>query len=115
MLGWLVAKPLRHITMLSDLTTPEAVALGPLIQRVAAALGQVLRPEKVYSVLFSEQREFSHIHFHLIPRPADLPTELRGPGVFRLLERARIDGNLADPSHAAAVAARISALLRSNG
>jgi diadenosine tetraphosphate (Ap4A) HIT family hydrolase len=107
MLGWLVAKPLRHVTLLSDLTNSEAAGLGPLLQRIAAALQKVLEPAKVYSLLFAEQQGFSHIHFHLIPRAVDLPSELHGPAIFQLMQRASVEGNLADPIQAAAVAARI--------
>lgn len=112
MLGWLVAKPLRHVTLLADLTTLEAAALGPLLRRIAGALHQVLRPAKVYSVLFAEQEGFSHIHFHLIPRPDNLPKELRGSAVFQLMAKAQREGNLAEPIEAARIAERIAQAMR---
>lgn len=107
MIGWLVVKPIRHVTLLSDLAGSEAAALGPLLQRTAAALHEVMKPAKVYSVLFAEQEGFSHIHFHLIPRAADLPVDVRGPAVFQLMARAHLEGNLGDPLDAATVVARI--------
>ncbi len=113
MLGWLVVKPLRHITSLADLTDSEAAALGPLLRRITAALHQVLRPAKVYSVLFAEQEGFAHVHFHLIPRATNLPTDLRGPAVFQLMAKARAEGNLADPLEAGRVAARVTEAMAS--
>ncbi len=107
MLGWLIAKPLRHVTSLAELTDSETSALGPLLRRIAGALDQVLRPVKVYSVLFAEAEGFAHIHFHLIPRATNLPAELRGPAVFQLMAKAHAEGNLADPLEAARVVARI--------
>lgn len=112
--GWLVLKPLRHVTSFADLTTPEAAAFGPLVHRVTQALTQVVRPAKVYVCLFAEMEGFAHIHFHLIPRGHDVPPEARGPGIFKWLARAGVEGNLVDPNEAASIAIRVAALLRTD-
>jgi diadenosine tetraphosphate (Ap4A) HIT family hydrolase len=44
--------------------------------------------QKTYVVQFAEAEGFSHVHFHVLPRPADLPAEHRGPRVFGLLGAA---------------------------
>jgi diadenosine tetraphosphate (Ap4A) HIT family hydrolase len=43
---------------------------------------------KTYVVAFGEAQGFSHLHFHVVPRMAELAEDLRGPGVFALLGRA---------------------------
>lgn len=83
--GWLVLVPRRHVTALADLTDAEAAGLGSWQVRLSRALHAVLRCEKTYVAQFAEAEGFSHVHFHLIPRAADLPPELRGPRVFQLL------------------------------
>jgi len=103
--GWLVLKPLRHVEALSDLSMEEAATFGPLIQRITAVLRAVLQPAKIYLCQFSEAEGFAHIHFHLIPRTTDMPTELRGPAVFDLLSTTRREGrNLASPQEAERIA-----------
>ncbi len=42
--------------------------------------------QKEYSVFFAEMPRFSHVHFHIVPRAADLPAELRGGRVFAFLK-----------------------------
>jgi diadenosine tetraphosphate (Ap4A) HIT family hydrolase len=37
---------------------------------------------------FAEAEGFSHVHFHIMPRPAELARELRGRRIFRLLGAA---------------------------
>lgn len=103
--GWLVLKPLRHIEALGDLSTGEATTFGPLVQRISAALSAAVQPAKVYLCQFSEAQHFAHLHFHLIPRAADLPTERRGPAVFELLSITRGEGrDLAPPEEAERIA-----------
>ncbi|HET8599159.1 MAG TPA: hypothetical protein VFL99_02455 [Segeticoccus sp.] len=40
---------------------------------------------KSYVAQFAEAEGFAHTHFHLIPRPADLAEDRRGPNVFGYL------------------------------
>jgi diadenosine tetraphosphate (Ap4A) HIT family hydrolase len=83
--GWLVVVPRRHVTSLDELTPEEAADLGPLLSRVTAAMRSVLGCEKSYVALFAEAEGFAHVHFHVVPRQADLPADLRGPRIFGLL------------------------------
>jgi diadenosine tetraphosphate (Ap4A) HIT family hydrolase len=110
MIGWLVLKPLRHVEAIADLTSDEAEALGPLLQRITRAVTEVLAPEKVYVVMLGEA--VAHIHFHLVPRAHEVPEERRGPAVFSLLEEAHTTGrNLADVKEAERIALAIKARL----
>lgn len=111
--GWLVLKPLRHIEALGDMNLEEAATFGPLVQSISAALQAVIHPAKVYLCQFSEAEHFTHIHFHLIPRAADLPTERRGPAVFQLLSVTRREGSdLASPEEAERIALAVRERLR---
>lgn len=84
--GWLVLVTRRHVDSLADLRSEEAAALGGWQQRASAALKAVLGCERTYVVMFGEQPGF-HLHLHVVPRPAELPPEQRGPGIFALLGR----------------------------
>jgi diadenosine tetraphosphate (Ap4A) HIT family hydrolase len=83
--GWLVLMPRRHVTAIADLTDSEARLLGTWQVRLSRALQQVLGCQKTYVAQFAEAEGFSHVHFHVVPRPPDLPRELRGPRIFQLL------------------------------
>jgi diadenosine tetraphosphate (Ap4A) HIT family hydrolase len=83
--GWLVVLPRRHVLALDELTPAEAVGLGPVLRAVTAALRAVTGCEKTYVALFAEAEGFSHVHFHVVPRHADLDPALRGPRVFGLM------------------------------
>jgi diadenosine tetraphosphate (Ap4A) HIT family hydrolase len=84
--GWLVLIPRRHITSVSELSEAEAQSLGTWQVRLSQALHQVLGCQKTYIAQFAEAEGFSHVHFHVVPRPPDLPKELRGPGIFQLMQ-----------------------------
>ena len=83
--GWLCLVARRHITAVADLSDDEAAELGPLIKQVSAAMQEVVDCDKTYVVQFAEHPDHPHVHFHVIPRPRDLPDEHQGPRVFALL------------------------------
>ncbi|MFF9685195.1 HIT family protein [Streptomyces sp. NPDC014623] len=96
--GWLVLLPRRHVTAVHDLTDAEA-ALGALQVRLSRALRTVTGCAKTYTAQFAEAEGFAHVHFHVVPRPEDLPPRLHGPGVFGLLrapEPERLTADRAD-------------------
>ncbi len=109
--GWLVVLPKRHITSLAELTPEEAAALGPLLQRLSAALAEVTGCVKTYVALFAEAEGFEHLHIHVVPRVPDLPDDRRGPRVFGYLAEDEADW-LPEPQRdrlAAQVGAALSA------
>ena len=75
----------QHRSSIADLTDAEALELGPLLRRASVALRAVVGCEKTYVAQFAEHPQHRHVHFHVIPRAADHPEELRGPMVFALL------------------------------
>ena len=86
--GWLLLLPRRHVTSIAELTDSEALALGAWQVGLSRALQDVTGCEKTYVAQFAEAEGFSHVHFHIIPRPAGLGRDLRGPRSFRLLGAA---------------------------
>ena len=83
--GWLVLVARRHIASLDELTEPEAVELGQLIRNISFALKEVTGCLKTYVLQFAEAPEHQHVHFHIIPRMADLPDERRSTRIFGYL------------------------------
>jgi len=84
--GWLVLVLKRHAEALHDLTPEEFAELGVLQGRAVRLLHTVTGCAKEYSVCFAEMPGFFHIHFHIIPRAADLPQESRGGKIFAALK-----------------------------
>ena len=112
LLGWLIVKPLRHVTSVADLNADEAARLGPLLQRAAAALTAELASTKVYAANFAEGEGFAHIHFPVVPRSATHPAEFRGPKVFGLWTKAQEQGDLAPLADVETLADRLRVRLK---
>jgi len=85
MKGWLVIVLKRHIEALHQVTSEEFQELSELIERLSKALRELLNCEKEYLMCFAEAEHFNHIHFHLVAKPAHLPSELKGPKIFAML------------------------------
>jgi diadenosine tetraphosphate (Ap4A) HIT family hydrolase len=101
--GTLIVKPRRHVLHVGELDAEEAAELGPLLQRVTAAVGELTSAEHVYVCLWSHGPV--HIHFVVQPVSGDMP---RGPH----LQAAMFDrAETPDPEAAAAFADRVRALL----
>ena len=83
--GWLVLLPRRHVLTIAELTDAEAAGLGTWQVGLSRALHAVTGCAKTYVVQFAEAARFRHVHFHVIPRMADLPADRRGPRVFDFL------------------------------
>ncbi|MEV4710136.1 HIT family protein [Micromonospora sp. NPDC049374] len=83
--GWLVLVPRRHVTSIAELTDAEAASLGTWQVRLSRALTAVTGCVKTYVMQYAEQAGFAHVHFHVVPRPADIPLDRRGPRAFAYL------------------------------
>ncbi|WP_407547639.1 HIT family protein [Streptomyces sp. Pv4-95] len=94
--GWLVLLPRRHVAAVHDLTDAEASALGVWQVKLSRALRNVTGCAKTYVVQFAEAEGFAHVHFHIVPRMADLQPEHRGTGIFELLRRPEQERVTAD-------------------
>lgn len=69
--GWLVAKPIRHVEHIAELSDPETRGLGPILRLVSSAMRATLGAERVYVCSFGEL--VHHVHFYLLPRYAGMP------------------------------------------
>jgi diadenosine tetraphosphate (Ap4A) HIT family hydrolase len=83
--GWLVLIVRRHIESLDELTDLEAVELGRLIRGTSSALKDISGCLKTYVLQFAESPQHPHVHFHIIPRMADLPENRRSTQIFGYL------------------------------
>jgi diadenosine tetraphosphate (Ap4A) HIT family hydrolase len=95
LVGWLVIALRRHAVALHELTSGEFAEFGLILERTVRALHQTLGTAKEYAACYAEQNGFEHIHFHVVPRTADLPEEFRGAGSFAFLRVSR--SGAADP------------------
>jgi diadenosine tetraphosphate (Ap4A) HIT family hydrolase len=66
--GTLIVKPKRHLTRVSELTPDEAAELGPLLQRVTAALDELTDADQVYVGLWSHAGG-RPVHIHFVVQP----------------------------------------------
>jgi diadenosine tetraphosphate (Ap4A) HIT family hydrolase len=93
--GYLIVTPRRAVESLSQMDPAALASLGPTLAAVTAAIDAVVRPERIYCALFSEQTRT--VHFHLFPRTEWLSakyfaahphyTQISGP---RLMDWARL-------------------------
>ena len=66
--GTLLVKPKRHVLRVSELTDAESAELGPLLQRTAAVVDDLLHPEQVYVCLWSHAGG-APVHIHYVVQP----------------------------------------------
>jgi diadenosine tetraphosphate (Ap4A) HIT family hydrolase len=95
LVGWLVIALRRHAIALHELSSGEFAEFGSILERTVRALHQALGPAKEYVACYAEQKGFEHIHFHIVPRAADMAQELQGADSFSLLGGPRSEA--ADP------------------
>jgi diadenosine tetraphosphate (Ap4A) HIT family hydrolase len=81
--AWLVLVARRHVEAVAGLTDAEAIECGRLQRQVSSALAAAVGCPRTYVVQFAESVEHPHVHYHVIPRMADMPNDARGPSVFR--------------------------------
>ena len=76
-IGTLIVRPKRHVIHVASLDAGEAYELGPLLQRAAAVVTELVAPSQVYVTLWSHAGgEASHIHFVVQPVTDEQVAEL---------------------------------------
>jgi diadenosine tetraphosphate (Ap4A) HIT family hydrolase len=91
--GWTVVIPTRHIESLDELTDEESATLGLLLRDLTRALKTVTGCQKTYVMLLAEMPGFNHVHFHVVPRMDDLPSERTGAAIFAYLKEDPLSDN----------------------
>jgi diadenosine tetraphosphate (Ap4A) HIT family hydrolase len=91
--GWAVVIPMRHVESLDELTDEESGSLGILLRDLTRALKTVTGCQKTYVMLLAEQSGFNHVHFHVVPRMDDLPSERSGTAIFAYLKEDPLSDN----------------------
>ena len=66
--GTLIVKPKRHVVHVADLTEAETAEMGPLLQRTARAVTNLIEPVQVYVCLWS-QAGARPVHIHWVVQP----------------------------------------------
>ena len=97
--GWLVIVARTHVPSIAELSPGAAAELGVLIHQASIALTSVTGCEKTYVMQFAEAPGHGHVHFHVVPRMADIPDDDKGPKVFNYLgvaDEARLDDKQMD-------------------
>ncbi|MGH2506854.1 MAG: HIT family protein [Ktedonobacteraceae bacterium] len=84
-LGWLVILCRRHIEALHELSREEFQELAEIEYRLVQVMSMDKTIEKEYMMLFAEGEGFQHLHIHMVPKPVDLPAEVKGPRIFARL------------------------------
>lgn len=111
--GWTVLVLRRHAASIAELTDQEAAELGPLLKAVSQGLVAVTGCEKAYVAQFAESPLHRHVHFHVVPRAADLPEDQRGPRIFARLGRP--EGERVSEARMEAIAAALHIQLAARG
>ncbi|HLZ56872.1 MAG TPA: HIT family protein [Ktedonosporobacter sp.] len=83
--GWLVILPKRHIEALHELTQEEFQELAEIEYKLVQVMHTDSAIQKEYLMCFAEGEGFHHVHIHVVPRPVNLPAELKGPRIFGFL------------------------------
>jgi len=100
LLGWIVVVARRHMEAVDELTQAEAVDVGMLLRKVSLGLKEVVHCTKTYVIQLAESEGYHHVHFHVIPRMANLPEDYRSVKIFKYLgvsEKERIsEGRMND-------------------
>jgi diadenosine tetraphosphate (Ap4A) HIT family hydrolase len=90
-LGTLIVKPKRHVTAVANLSPPEALQLGPLLQRASWVASRLVDAEQVYNCLWSHAGGVpGHLHYVIQPVTRDQLSvyESHGPGLQMAMFRA---------------------------
>ena len=97
--GWFFLRSRRHAEGLTGLDDSEVAEIGPRARDLMTAIERATGAPAVYFLHFGEN--FRHFHSLVAARGADLPPDLRGWGLVRLVQDHR------DPQQAYAVAGRV--------
>lgn len=81
--GWFFFRVRRHAELLTGLDDTELTALGHRARDLVAAVTEATGAPATYLLHFGEN--YRHFHALIAARGADIPPELRGGNILRLL------------------------------
>ncbi|SRR5258708_36180716 len=84
-IGWLIIALKRHSEALHELSREEFQELAEIQYKLVQVMHMDSAVQKEYMMCFAEGEGFPHVHIHLVPKPANLPAELKGPRIFACL------------------------------
>jgi diadenosine tetraphosphate (Ap4A) HIT family hydrolase len=74
--GYVLVAPREHREQVTgDFSPAEYLALQQVIYRMAEAVRQVIKPERVYILSLGSQQGNKHVHWHIAPLPYGIPFE----------------------------------------
>ena len=72
--GYILVAPREHREQVTgDFTPAEYLALQQVIYRMAEAVRQIVKPERVYILSLGSQQGNKHVHWHIAPLPFGVP------------------------------------------
>ena len=85
LLGWICIVTRKHHHAIADVEARAMAEVGTLIHDVSTALAEIVGCERTYVMQFGEAPGHAHVHFHVVPRPHDIPESHKGANAFGYL------------------------------
>ena len=103
--GSILVAPINHREQATgDFTLHEYLALQRIVHATAEAVRKTLRPERVYILSLGSQKANAHVHWHIVPCPAETPLEEQQLSLLDAEEQGTVE---LDPEDARALAASL--------
>jgi diadenosine tetraphosphate (Ap4A) HIT family hydrolase len=87
-----------------DFTLHEYLALQRIVHAVAEAVRQTLDPERLYILSLGSQQANAHVHWHIVPCPAETPLNEQQLSLLNAEEQGVVE---LEPEEAEALAVRL--------
>jgi diadenosine tetraphosphate (Ap4A) HIT family hydrolase len=106
--GYTVVAPHRHVEdVVGDLTPDEYLRLQAAVHKVARAVNEVTRPERIYLLSLGSMQGNAHVPWHIAPLPTGVPYEQQQYQAL-MAENGILE---CSPEHTAELGARIRVAL----
>lgn len=103
--GQTLIAPIAHREQVTgDFTLHEYLALQRIVHATAEAIRHTLNPERIYILSLGSQQANAHVHWHIVPCPAETPLEEQQLSLLDAEEKGIIE---LGPEDARALAERL--------
>ena len=107
--GMALVAPITHREQVTGgFTLHEYLALQRIVYATAEAVRKTLSPERVYILSLGSQQANAHVHWHIVPCPAEMPLEQQQLALLDAEEQGIVE---LDPEDARALAAQLRSKL----